>query len=90
MSSFSSNLSIAVALTKKRKFLDRLTIFLVVVWIGFLLFIGKHIQPAEHLALIQAYSKNLGILLLDKVSCVIWENAHSLIQIFWPLVNNNQ
>lgn len=82
MSSVTSSLSIVVALTQKRRFLDRLTIFLVLLWIGFLLFIGKHIQPAEHLALFQAYSKNLGILLLDKTSCVLWENTQGLLYFF--------
>lgn len=49
-------------------------------WIFFLLFIGKQIQPAEQLTLIQAYSKNLGILAVDKVACFFQLSAYGLIQ----------
>jgi hypothetical protein len=75
-----SNRILPTTANSKRKYLDRVTIALVLIWICFLLFVGKQIQPAEHLVFIQAYSKNLGILLLDKVACFIQLNISSFIQ----------
>ncbi len=72
---------ILLATTNSRhQYLDWLTITLVILWIFFLLFIGRQIQPAEQLTLIQAYSKNLGILVVDKVACFFQLSAYGLIQ----------
>ncbi len=75
-----SNRILPTKTSNKRNYLDRLTIPLVLMWICFLLFVGKQIQPAEHMVFLQAYSKNLGILLLDKVACFIQINVYGFIQ----------
>lgn len=48
-------------------YIDGLIVMLVLLWICFLLFTADNVQPVEQVALIQAYVKNLGLLLKDKV-----------------------
>lgn len=75
------NIPNKVLLTKsgssKGNYIDGLIVMLVALWICFLLSTAGHVQPSEQVALIQAYVKNLGLLLKDKVYFLVWSNTHT-------------
>lgn len=62
--------------SSKGSHIDGLIVMLVLLWICFLLFTADKVQPVEQVALIQAYIKNLGLLLQDKVYFFVWINTH--------------
>ncbi len=60
----------------KGNYLDAVIVILVLLWICFLLFTAEKVQAIEPLAFAQAYIKNLGVLLQDKVAFFVWINTH--------------
>lgn len=62
--------------SSKGSYIDGLIVILVVLWICFLLSTADNVQPVEQVALVQAYVKNLGLLLKDKVHFLVWINTH--------------
>ena len=57
-----------------------LAVGLTLLWLCLLLFMSRQIQFHILWIFIDAYTKNIAILLLDKASCLIWIHFHDAIR----------